>query len=226
MGFCVSFVCSLALALSSPDFCVSGSGLAIIVSVSVSASGFRVAAPLKIPALWSSRRIVFTETVWERFLFSSVVIFEAVYSGCSSTILRSVCLSFSVSFDLRPLFFLADAVRPCLTYTVMTLETVPLATLNSWAVFVTDAPDRRAATIWHLSNSVRSLILPWRQQIPADRQAGRQALQLAAPRSSVTWCLHYSVHWSREVQGRWDRDRSTAGEMSRCTVPKWIIRGL
>ena len=175
MGFCVSFVCSLALALSSPDFCVSGSGLAIVVSVSVSASGFRVAAPLKIPALWSSRRIVFTETVWERFLFSSVVIFEAVYSGCSSTILRSVCLSFSVSFDLRPLFFLADAVRPCLTYTVMTLETVPLATLNSWAVFVTDAPDRRAATIWHLSNSVRSLILPWRQQIPADRQAGRQA---------------------------------------------------
>lgn len=57
------------------------------------------------------------------------------------------------------LLFFADAVHPCMLYTLVTLRTVRLDTPHNWALFWTDGPPICAPTIWPLTKSVSSLIL-------------------------------------------------------------------
>lgn len=111
-------------------------------------------------ALWSSRRTVFVETVLLKWVLSSAVTFAAVVLCCLATILFNVRRSLSVNFGFRPLFLFADDVLPCFVYAVITVDTVARETLNSSAVFVTDAPANRAPMICPLSKSERSHISP------------------------------------------------------------------
>ena len=75
---------------------------------------------------------------------SSAVTFAAVVLCCLTTILFNVRRSLSVNFGFRPLFLFADDVLLCFVYAVITVDTVARETLNSSAVFVTDAPANRA----------------------------------------------------------------------------------
>jgi hypothetical protein len=65
---------------------------------------------------------------------------------------------FFVTADFRPVFLFADVVFPWFVYADITLETVALDTPNNVAVFVTDAPAKRAPTICPLSKSDKSPI--------------------------------------------------------------------
>jgi hypothetical protein len=108
--------------------------------------------------LWSSHRV--REFLWKQGLNIQVccpVTCAAVVLWFFKTILLSVRRSLSVSVDSRPLFLFAD-VFPWFVYADITSETVSLHTPNHVAVFVTDAPGKRAPTIWPLSKSGKSHI--------------------------------------------------------------------
>jgi hypothetical protein len=63
------------------------------------------------------------------------------------TILLNAQRSLSVNFDFRSLFLFADVVFPWFMYADITLETVALDTPNNVAIFITDAPAKRAPTM-------------------------------------------------------------------------------
>ena len=83
-------------------------------------------------------------------LASSAVTFAVVVLCCLATILFNVHRSPSVEFGFRPLFLFADGVLPCFVY-VITMDTIARETLNSYAVFVTDAPANGVREIAHFT---------------------------------------------------------------------------
>jgi hypothetical protein len=90
----------------------------------------------------------------------SVLLFSYVCCGIS-VIFRnnpSQCTTFySVNVDFRRLFLFAD-VFPWFVYADITLESVAFDAPNTAAVFVTDAPAKRAPTTCPLSKSDKSPI--------------------------------------------------------------------
>jgi hypothetical protein len=59
--------------------------------------------------------------------------------------------SVSVNVEICPLFLFADVVFPWFVYADITLKTVALDATDNVAVFVTDAPAKRAPMICVLS---------------------------------------------------------------------------
>ncbi|PSN38791.1 hypothetical protein C0J52_23232 [Blattella germanica] len=64
--------------------------------------------------------------------------------------------SLSDRIVFRPLFCFANVVCPSIEYVLMTLDTVSFDTPTTFATVVAEAPTRRAPTIMHLWDSVRS----------------------------------------------------------------------
>jgi hypothetical protein len=120
--------------------------------------GLAIAALPWILDLWSSFRTVFVEIGTSRWIFSSAVTYGTVVAWFFETILPNVWWSLSVNVDFRPLFLFADVVFPRFVYSDITWETVTPETPNNMAVFVTDAPAKRARTICPLSKSDKSPI--------------------------------------------------------------------
>jgi hypothetical protein len=108
--------------------------------------------------LWCSRRTVFVEIESSRWIFSSAITCTAVVVWIFETVLLNVRRSLSVNVDYRPLFLFADVVFLWFTYADITLETVGLDTPNNTAIFIIDAPAKRAPTICPLSKSDKSPI--------------------------------------------------------------------
>jgi hypothetical protein len=97
------------------------------------------------------------------------------------TILLNVRRSLSVNVNFRPLFLFADVLFPWFMYADITLETVTLDTPNNVAVFVTDAPAKRAPTVCPLSKPDKSPIFRF---CHTDRHSARKL---------IYWHEHYRV---------------------------------
>jgi hypothetical protein len=84
--------------------------------------------------------------------------FHLCCSRFFETILLNVRRSLSVNANFRPLFLFADVVFPWFVYGDITSETVDHDTPNNGAVFITDAPAKRAQIICLLSKLDKSPI--------------------------------------------------------------------
>lgn len=78
--------------------------------------------------------------------------FGSYYVKCPS-------LSLLRSFNLWQLFLFVDVVCPCFTYATITLETVPLETLNKCPVFVTALSGSQAPLVSFKISHVKMLIV-------------------------------------------------------------------
>ena len=81
------------------------------------------------------------------------------FRSCILAILSNNPRSLSESFYFLPEFCFSEEVFPSFSNAVITFETVPLATQNNSADFVTLAPAIRAPTIWPILKSNKSAIL-------------------------------------------------------------------
>ncbi|GBM39847.1 hypothetical protein AVEN_45803-1 [Araneus ventricosus] len=79
-------------------------------------------------------------------------------------------LFLSASLDFQPLLCFEDVVLPSLVYAVITADTVLLENPKRFAVSVTDAPLKRAATIIPFGNSDRSDISTYHRQFDRSMQ--------------------------------------------------------
>lgn len=82
------------------------------------------------------------------------------------------CLPLSASLNFRLLFLFEDAVLLSFLYAVITFHTVLLANPKKFAIFVTDAPLKRALTIIPFSNSDKFNISTYCRQIDRRIQRG------------------------------------------------------
>ena len=87
---------------------------------------------------------------FSRGSLSSAVIFGAVFLWFFLTIHIRVRRSLSDGYRFLPEFCFCEEICPSFPYTVITFETVLLATPNKSLVYVTLAPGIRATTIWPL----------------------------------------------------------------------------
>jgi hypothetical protein len=101
--------------------------------------------------LWSFRYTVFVEKVLLKWALSSAITYAAIILCCLATILFNIHRPLSVNFEFHSLFLLADDGLSCFVYTVITLDAAAHVSLNSSAVFVTDAFANGAPTICSLS---------------------------------------------------------------------------
>jgi hypothetical protein len=132
--------------------------LRIWVLVSV-IRGLAVAALPWMLNLWSSRRTVFVEIGHQDEYLPTVLLSpHAIVLWIFETILLNLRRSLSASVYFHPLFLFADVVFLRFVYSDVTLETVAIDTPNNVAVFVADAPAKRAPTICPLSKSDKSPI--------------------------------------------------------------------
>jgi hypothetical protein len=124
----------------------------------------------------------------QRFCSCRPVTSDNFVEICAAVIVRffpnSSCQCTTISLCqcwFSPLFLFVEDVFPWFVYADITLETVALDTANNLALFVTDAPAKRAPTIYALSKSDKSPIF------------GFFHMDCHSTQSLMQWHKHYKV---------------------------------